>query len=166
MRARKLAIVIVVALAIVANIAWLITGVTIAAAQDVAPVPSVQLVPPEGLRRGQAAPRDGLFVEVATYLAMVREIEGLEARIGELLQRERARCDALLGVEHARLAAAEDRLTLRDGLWRERQGELIQRVAEEHEAGQRDWYEEPLLWFAMGGALVGVIVGIVAAALN
>ena len=144
----------------------LVFGAQSASAQELPEPPSVQLAPPEALRRGQPAPRDGLFVEPATYFGLVRQIEGLEFRLGHLVRTERDICARRVEIETLRTGAERDRLTLRDGLWQQRQTELLARITEAQAAAQRQWYEQPVLWLVLGGALVGIIVGIVAAAVS
>lgn len=136
-----------------------------ALAQVVVPEPpSVQLTPPEALRRGQPAPRDGLFVEVPTYLGLISQIERLEYLVGTTLRAERATCERLVEIERLRTAHAADRLTLRETLWQQRQNELLTQIEERRRAAEREWHEHPVLWIAVGGAIVGAIVGAAAIA--
>jgi len=135
-----------------------------ASGQDVPDPPDVQLAPPEAIRRGQQAPRDGLFVDPMTYVSLTLQIDGLEHQLTESAARDEALCLSRIAIEHARVAAETDRLTLREGLWQQRQEELLARIREEQHRAERGFFENPLFWFVVGAAAAALAAIVVAVA--
>jgi hypothetical protein len=113
------------------------------------------------LRRGAAAPHDGLLIEAADLLQIRNEYERMRYLLTRTAERDSERCDVRVQIEHAHVLAAEERLTLRDDLWTARQTELVTQVQATQEqarrAAERQWYDAPLLWAVIGAAVVGVV---------
>lgn len=150
---------------------WMTAGTV--QAQELPEPPQVQLVPPrphlvppEALRRGQAAPRDGLFVEPPTYLGLTRHVDDLEFLLARTVRMETDRCEARIERVQVRLQAANETLELHDSLWESRQAELATSLAEARRSAERGWWENDVLWLTIGVAAGGIITGALAAALN
>lgn len=127
-------------------------------------VPSVELPEPRLLREGERAPFTGQLMAQEDVLRWARTIEDLQHRLVLDVRTEVERCDVRLELERARTGAAEDRLTLREGLLRERITELATAVQEARRAATREWYESPALWFAIGAIVAtGVAVALAVA---
>jgi hypothetical protein len=116
------------------------------------------------LRRGTPAPQDGLLIAASDLLSIQQSYERMRFLLGLTQQRDAEVCDVRVQVEHAHTAAAEERLTLRDELWTARQTELTGAIAalqaqvqQAQHSAERQWYEAPALWFA-----VGIVVSAVA----
>lgn len=113
------------------------------------------------LRRGQASPQDGLLIGAADLLNIQQSYERMRFLLGLTQERDAQVCDVRVQIEHAHTLAAEDRLTLRDTLWTDRQAELVAQVqaaqAQAQHAGERQWFESPPLWAAIG-AIVATVV--------
>ena len=81
--------------------------------------------------------------------------------LGRTVERDREVCDTRIAMEGARLAAAEDRLRLRDDLWGSREEDLLRQLREAQEqarqAAQRGWWESEALWFAVGVVVTGAV---------
>lgn len=133
-------------------------------AQDVVPSDEFQL-PDLGdvlpLHRGQSAPNDGLLVSQADMIALTQAYDRVAFRLDQTVLRDRESCDVRVSVEHGHVLAVEERLTLRDDLWGARERELMQQVATAQEranrAAERAWWEAPVLWAIVGGAVVGIV---------
>lgn len=135
-----------------------------ASGQDTASSEEFRLLEPGeilALRRGQAAPRDGLLVDSEDMLRISQEYDRMRYLLTRTEERDREVCDVRVEMERARLTACEERLALRDELWSARQSELLAAVAAANEraaqAAQRGWWESPLLWAIVGGVVVGVV---------
>lgn len=149
-----------------------------ALAQDTAPsattaalptAPSAQFQLPDvgdflPLHRGAPAPRDGLLVDQAVMLSIVQGYDRLQHLLDATATRDGELCDVRVAIEHAHVTAAEERLTLRDGLWEARQAELVQQITatqqqvlQAQHAAERQFWESPILW-AVVGALVATAI--------
>jgi hypothetical protein len=106
------------------------------------------------LHRGQAAPQDGLLIDAGDLLGIQQGYERMRFLLGLTQTRDTEICDVRVQVEHARTTAAEDRLTLRDGLWTARQTELLATIQQAQQqaqhAAERGFFEQPAVWFAIG----------------
>jgi hypothetical protein len=139
--------------------------VTAMAQEQPAPSSEFQLTEPTQeilpLRRGAMAPRDGLLIDAADLLQIRADYERLRYLLTRTAERDAELCDVRVAIERAHTAAAEERLTLRDGLWNARQAELVAQVARAQEqaqrAAERSFWEHPGLWAAIGGAIVGLV---------
>jgi hypothetical protein len=113
------------------------------------------------LRRGAAAPRDGLLIDADDLLQIQQEYDRMRYLLGRTSERDREVCDVRVEMEHARLSAAEDRLRLRDDLWGTREADLLRQLREAQEqarqAAQRGWWESEALWFAVGVVATGAV---------
>jgi len=103
---------------------------------------------------------------VATYLGLTSQIENLEWMLGRTVRMERDRCEREVAIERHRTTGARDALQLRESLWQTRQVELLAEIEESRRAAERQWWEQPILWFMAGGVVIGAIIGGFAAALN
>lgn len=141
----------------------------IASGQDATPTPSAtaseqfQLPDPGDilpLHRGQASPQDGLLIGAADLLNIQQSYERMRFLLGLTQERDAQVCDVRIQIEHAHTLAAEERLTLRDTLWTDRQAELVAQVqaaqAQAQHAGERQWFESPVMWLVVG-ALVATV---------
>ena len=137
-----------------------------ASAQDAAQAaPQAFQLPEPGevtpLRRGVAAPRDGLLIDAADLLQIRQEYDRMHFLLGRTSERDREVCDVRVEMEHLRLLAAEERLTLRDGLWSTREEDLLRQLREAQEqsrrAAERGWWESEALWFAVGVVATGAV---------
>lgn len=132
-------------------------------AQDVPAVPTVELPEPRLLREGERAPFTGQLMAQDDVLLWARTIEDLRHRLELDVRTERERCDVRLELERARTSAAAETLALHDALWTSRTEELRTAVTEARRGAERQWYESPALWFAIGAVVAtGVLVAIVA----
>lgn len=113
------------------------------------------------LRRGSAAPHDGLLIDAEDMLRIQQEYERMRYLLARTSERDRELCAVRVEMEHARLTACEERLRLRDDLWSARQTELVTQVtearAEARRAAERAWFESPVLWFVVGVAATSVV---------
>lgn len=138
---------------------------SLAMAQDEAGVTSdlegEEVVP---LRRGRAAPRDGLLIDPTLLLRLHFDIDRLEHRLQADLARAEERCGVRVEMEEARTTAATERAELRDSLWRNRERDLVNQVAAAQEDAKRGWHENPALWAGVG-AVVASLVAVLAASL-
>lgn len=118
------------------------------------------------LRLRQPAPFAGLLIEQDDLVRWRLEIEGLRFQ----LDAERRRAEAEEAVHQrlfdARLTAAGERLELVQTLWQSRATELRQSLDDALQRAQREVWEHPVLWLAIGLALgvIGTVVAVVAAA--
>lgn len=110
-----------------------------------------ELIP---LRRGAAAPRDGLLIDAEDMLRISQEYDRMRYLLTRTAERDAETCEVRVEMERARLGACEERLRLRDELWTARQNELAMLVtearAEARHAAERSWFESPVLWFCVG----------------
>ena len=106
------------------------------------------------LRRGTPAPQDGLLIAASDLLGIQQSYERMRFLLGLTTQRDAEVCDVRVQVEHARTSAAEERLALHDELWTARQAELVAAVAaaqaQAQHAGERGFFDQPAVWFAIG----------------
>lgn len=113
------------------------------------------------LRRGTAAPRDGLLIDAEDLLRIQQEYERMRFLLTRTSERDAEVCDVRVEMERARLTACEERLRLRDELWEARQIELSDAVAaarsEARRAAERQWYESPVLWFVVGAVATSIV---------
>jgi len=113
------------------------------------------------LHRGQPAPQDGLLVAEDDMLHIRQEYDRMRFLLGLMTQHDSEVCDVRVQTEQARTQAATDRLTLTNQLWTARQQELLASIqAAQHQAqqaAQREWYESPALWAAIGVVLATVV---------
>lgn len=112
-----------------------------------------------GVRRGQAAPDDGILMAPETILRIQIDYDALALRLTRERERAEDRCQVQLDMQRARTRAESERVTLRDGLWAAREGELIEAARRAREEAVRQWYENPGLWTGVG-ALVASLVAI------
>lgn len=117
---------------------------------------SVELPEPRLLREGERAPFTGQLLVQEDVLRWARTIEDLEYRLELDRTTEQERCSIRLQLEEARTKNAEDRLNLRETLWRQRAEELSNSLRNAQKNAIREWWESPPLWFA-GGALTAVV---------
>lgn len=130
-----------------------------------APPAEYQLTEPTqeivALRRGTPAPRDGLLVDAADMLQIRAEYERLRFLLTRTTERDEATCAVRIEMERARTAACGERVSLRDELWTQRQTELVMQVRRAQEeaqrAGERQFWEHPALWFAVGVVATGLV---------
>jgi hypothetical protein len=148
----------------------LLLPVTALAQEVVPPPPAAPVVeefalPEPGdlvpLRRGAAAPRDGLLIDAEDMLRISQEYDRMRYLLTRTAERDAETCGVRVEMERARIGACEERLRLRDELWTARQAELAALVAEAREqarhAAERGWYENPVLWFVVGVAATGLV---------
>lgn len=113
------------------------------------------------LRRGAAAPHDGLLIEAADMLQIHQEYERMRYLLTRTAERDIELCDVRVEMERARLTACNERLMLRDDLWTARQAELTAQIvearAEARRAAERGWYENVVLWFVVGVVATGAV---------
>jgi hypothetical protein len=142
-----------------------------ALAQEVPPPPAAapvveEFVLPEPgdlvpLRRGTAAPRDGLLIDAEDMLRISQEYDRMRYLLTRTVERDAETCGVRVEMERARLTACDERLTLRDDLWAARQTELANMVsearAEARRAAERSWIESPVLWFVVGVAATSLV---------
>lgn len=140
-----------------------------ALAQEVPPPPAAPVeefrLPEPGeilpLRRGTAAPRDGLLIDAEDMLRISQEYDRMRYLLTRTAERDAETCEVRVEMERARIGACEERLRLRDELWTARQAELAALVAEAREqarhAAERGWYENPVLWFCVGVVVTGIV---------
>lgn len=140
----------------------------VADAQDLV-VPDAQL-PTTGeilaLDAGERAPHDGMLIADEDLVAWRQAIERLTFQLAALRELDARTLALRLDEERARTRAAEERVTLRDELWRDRAQELATALSAAQAQRGPAWYEQPLLWVVVGAILGGAVVGLVAAALN
>lgn len=112
------------------------------------------------LRRGAAAPRDGLLIDAEDMLRISQEYDRMRYLLTRTAERDAETCEVRIEMERARIGACEERLRLRDELWTARQAELVALVTEAREqarhAAERGWHENPILWFVVGVAATGL----------
>lgn len=141
------------------GLAWLCASP--ASAQD---VPDVELPEPRLLREGERAPFTGQLMAQEDVLRWAATIEELQHRLELDVRTERERCDVRLELERARTTAATETLTLHDTLWTDRVAELTRALGEARRSAERQWYESPALWFAIGAVVTaGATIAIAAA---
>jgi hypothetical protein len=137
-----------------------------AAAQDVPAVPAVELPEPRLLREGERAPFTGQLMAQDDVLLWARTIEDLRHRLELDVRTEVERCDVRLELERARTTAAAETLVLHDTLWTDRVAELTAALVEARRSAERQWYESPALWFAVGAVVTAVATVAIAASLD
>lgn len=139
-----------------------------ALAQDVPPPPPAveefalpdpgDLVP---LRRGTAAPRDGLLIDAEVMLQIQMEYDRMRYLLTRTAERDVELCNVRVEMERARLTACDERLMLRDDLWTARQSELTAQIVEARAAArtaaERSAWESPVLWFVVGVAATSLV---------
>lgn len=132
----------------------------------VAPPPAEEFALPEPgdlvpLRRGTAAPRDGLLIDAGDMLRISQEYDRMRYLLTRTAERDAETCGVRVEMERARIGACEERLRLRDELWTARQTELVALVTEAREqarrAAERGWYENPVIYFIVGAVVVGLV---------
>jgi len=120
--------------------------------------PTQEILP---LRRGTAAPRDGLLIDASDLLQIRADYERLRYLLARTTERDAETCEVRVEMERARIGACEERLRLRDELWTARQAELVALVTEAREqarqAAERGWYENPIIYFIVGAVVVGLV---------
>ena len=113
------------------------------------------------LRRGAAAPRDGLLIDAVDMLRISQEYDRMRYLLTRTAERDAETCGVRVEMERARIGACEERLRLRDELWTARQTELVALVTEAREqarrAAERGWYENPVIYFIVGAVVVGLV---------
>lgn len=146
-------------LAALAGIAVLAAPAT-AIGQDVPAPPEVEL-PEMGevlpLRRGQPAPHDGMLVLQQDFAQIQTDYDRMRWLLTRTQERDREQCESRVTEQTLHTTACEERLSLRDGLWTERQREWAERVAQEQRRAERQWHESPVLWFAIGAVATTVV---------
>jgi hypothetical protein len=133
-------------------------------------VPDVQL-PVTGeilaLDAGDRAPHAGMLILDDDLVAWRQTIERLAYRLGATIAMDAQTLSLRLDQEHARTTACEERVSLRDELWRARATELGAALAtSQAHANDRGFWESPLLWTIVGAVLGGAVVGLIAGALR
>jgi hypothetical protein len=120
--------------------------------------PTQEILP---LRRGTAAPRDGLLIDASDLLQIRADYERLRYLLTRTTERDEEVCSVRVQIEQARTSACGERVSLRDELWNARQAELLQQIAAAREqaqrAAERGWWEAPALWAVIGAAIVGLV---------
>jgi hypothetical protein len=113
------------------------------------------------LRRGAAAPHDGLLIDAADMLQIYQEYDRMQYLLTRTAERDTETCDVRIEMERARLTACNERLVLRDDLWTARQAELTAQIvearAEARRAAERQPWESPVLWFVVGVAATSIV---------
>jgi hypothetical protein len=144
-------------LAIILSVAVATLPARVVAQPPAAPADQFQLPEPGDilpLRRGQSAPQDGLLIDAHDLLSIQQEYERMRFQLGLVERRDTEVCDVRVQVEHARTAAAEERLSLHDELWTARQTELLATIEQARQqarhAAERGFFDEPAVWFAIG----------------
>lgn len=144
---------------------------SMAMAQELPEVPDVEL-PMSGeivaLERGDRAPSAGMLILDADLVAWRHRIERLTFELHAERVTNAAICESRIEQERLRLAAAEDRLELRERLWGEEATRLAGELATAREAANAgpDFLEHPLLWFGAGVLVTGLGAVAIAAALQ
>lgn len=150
-------------------LAFVVLGLVLpsrAVAQEATAAPAAEFrLPDPGeilpLRRGTPAPRDGMLIGSADLLQIQQEYDRMRYLLGRTSERDREVCGVRVEMERLRLLAAEERLTLRDGLWSTREEELLRQLREAQEqarhAAERGWWESEALWFAVGVVATGAV---------
>lgn len=124
----------------------------------------MELPEPRLLREGDRAPFTGQLILQSDLLQWAMRIETLEHRLELDVRTERERCEVHLELERARTTAAAATTELHDALYEARLTELATALTEARRSAERQWYESPALWFAIGLVVsAGAMVGIVAA---
>lgn len=127
------------------------------AAQFQLPDPG-DLVP---VRQGQVATATGLIIAAPDMLNIQQEYERMRFMLGLTHDRDTQLCDIRVQAEQARTSAAEERVTLHDTLWTQRQQELVAAIAaaqaQAQHAAERQWFESPPLWAAIGVVLATIV---------
>jgi len=126
---------------------------------------TVELPEPLLLREGARAPFTGQLMPQEDLLRWAGEIEALRHQLALDVRTERERCDVRLDLERARTTAAAETLTLHETLWRTRVEELATALTQARTNAVREWWESPVLWFALGavvtaGAAVALAVAV------
>lgn len=116
------------------------------------------------LPQNRPAPFEGYLLREDDLLRWRQRIELLEHRLTLDLDTERRVAAVQVSLEQARTHAVEERLALRERLWREQTAALAQELEKARRAAVRGFWEQPSLWFAFG--LVTAIVSAVVLALT
>lgn len=125
---------------------------------------AVELPEPRLLREGDRAPFTGQLILQADLLRWAMRIEALEHRLEVDVRTERERCDVRLDLERARTTAASDTRALHDALYETRIQELAAALNEARRSAERQPWESPALWFAVGAVVAaGAAIGLAAA---
>lgn len=127
---------------------------------------TVELPEPRLLREGERAPFTGQLMAQEDVLRWAATIEGLEHRLTLDVRTEVERCDVRLELERARTTAAGETLALHTALWTARTEELTAALNEARRSGERQWYESPALWFAIGAVVTAGVTVALAVAVN
>lgn len=114
------------------------------------------------LEAGERAPRAGMLIADDDLALWRREIERLTYRLAATVALDAQTLELRLDQERARAAAAEERATLRDELWRTRAEELGRSLTESRGREGPRWFEQPMLWTVVGAILGGAVVGLIA----
>jgi hypothetical protein len=125
----------------------------VAVAQDIVHLP-----------QNRPAPFEGFLLREDDLLRWRQRIELLEHRLTLDIDTERRVAALQMALEQARTRAVEERLALRERLWREQTAALAQELDKARRAAVRGFWETPSLWFAFG--LVTAIVSAVVLALT
>ena len=102
------------------------------------------------LPQNRPAPFEGYLLREDDLLRWRQRIEMLEHRLTLDLDTERRVAAAQVSLEQARTQAAEERLALRERLWREQTAGLARELEKARSVAVRGFWESPSLWFALG----------------
>jgi len=143
------------ALAVVLAVAFasLVCAPRVARGQDIVHLP-----------QNRPAPFEGFLLREDDLLRWRQRIELLEHRLTLDLDTERRVAAVQVSLEQARTRAVEERLALRERLWREQTAALARELEKARRAAVRGFWEQPSLWFAFG--LVTAIVSAVVLAVT
>ncbi len=139
-------------------------------AQTPASAPAEAQLPAVGetapLELGQRAPWAGMLVRDDDLFGLQTAVMQcrFSLQTGERLSAQIL--EARVAQEQARTAAATESAALHDRLWQDRATLLSQELVAAQRAGERQWWESPPLWFAIGVLVSGVLVAVLAAAVG
>lgn len=138
----------------------------VAVAQD-DEVPAALTAPGDGeivsLTERERAPFAGLLITQPDLVRWRLTIERLQYELDAERSLHQQVLDATRQMYEQRLTLREERLTVIDGLWRARATELREAAQEALERAQREAWEHPVVWLAIGVA-VGVLGAVALAA--
>ena len=127
------------------------------------PTPTDVALPSAGevvaLDQGDRAPHAGMLVLDEDLFSLQAGLAGARLRLAADAQLAAQVLDARLAQERARTTAAQERVQLHDGLWQDRQRELLVELAAARRRAERGWWESPPLWL-----VVGLVLGVVGVA--
>jgi hypothetical protein len=117
------------------------------------PVPEAQLPAlgqTEALDAGERAPWAGMLVRDDDLFGLQSALMTCRFTLASDQRLAAQVLDARLEQERARTAAATESAALHDRLWSERADQLAAQVLAAQRSAERQWWESPPLWFAVG----------------